>query len=212
MTTDLIWVERAYNRGPQLFLRYVKLWLGTNPNRAPIFIRDTFVFVTRASGKLTSGKWRFSRLSNWTSTSMQKHFIQKCSFKSPKTWKRYIRIFSHENVYWWWMRPVAASNFWLHFLTTLIPTIFCPYFAHIGLQPTFTPPPTLCSIPLTCSHWIKNPSKASVGVDTKFCNKISFSWFQAFAVFYMLYTFFWVYPASGVYMPTFQNTMSFPSS
>jgi hypothetical protein len=103
-----------------------------------------------------------------TCTSVVQHFIQS-SFEGPNTWEWKISIFSHEQVYWWWMRHVAASTFWLHSLTTLVPRIFCTCFVHIGPQPNFTPTPTLCSIPLTCTQWIKNPSNACVIVDTKFC-------------------------------------------
>ena len=35
----------------------------------------------------------------------------------------------------------STSNFWFHFLTPLVPKLFCPYFAYIGPQPSFTPPP-----------------------------------------------------------------------
>jgi hypothetical protein len=39
------------------------------------------------------------------------------------------------------------------------------------------------------------------------------SWFQTFAVFCMLYVFFWViHPESEFYRPTFRNTLSVPSS
>ena len=38
-------------------------------------------------------------------------------------------------------------------------------------------------------------------------------WFQTFAVFWILYAFFWVISsASELYMPTFRNTLSVPSS
>ena len=70
------------------------------------------------------------------------------------------------------MTHVAASNFWLHSLTTLVPTFLCPRFAHIGSQSTFTPPPTLCNIPFTCTHRIQNPSKACAWADPKFCHKM----------------------------------------
>jgi hypothetical protein len=44
-------------------------------------------------------------------------------------------------------------------------------------------------------------------------NQVYISWFQTFAVFWMLYAFFWVIPpASEFYMPTFLNTVSVPSS
>jgi len=72
------------------------------------------------------------------------------------------------------MRHVTASNFWLHSLTTLVPTFLCPCFAHIGSQSTFTPPPTLCNIPFTCTHWMQKPSKACAWADTKFFHKICF--------------------------------------
>jgi hypothetical protein len=85
-----------------------------------------------------------------------------------------VCIISHEQVYRWWMRHVAASNFSLHSLTTLVPTFFCTCFAHIGSQSSFTPPPKLCSIDFTCTHWIQNPSKACVGVETKICHKLCF--------------------------------------
>ena len=40
-----------------------------------------------------------------------------------------------------------------------------------------------------------------------------YSWLQAFAVFRMLFVFFWVIPRrSDLYMPTFRNTLSVPSS
>jgi hypothetical protein len=42
----------------------------------------------------------------------------------------------------------ACSNFWLHCLATLVQTFLCLCFAHIGPEPSFTPPP-LHSIPLT---------------------------------------------------------------
>jgi hypothetical protein len=92
----------------------------------------------------------------------------KCSFRGPNTWKRYICIFRHEQFYWWWMRHAAASNFWLHSLTTPLLTFFCPCFAHIEPQPRSTTPPALCSIPFTCTHWIQNRSEACAWDDTKY--------------------------------------------
>jgi hypothetical protein len=118
---------------------------------------------TRSDLKGNSITWRLST-----------RCVRQIAVKGPNTWKWNICIFSHEKDYWWWMRHVPARNFGLHLLTTLVPTFFCPCFAHIGPQPTITPPPTLCSIPLTCIHWIQNPSRACVGLDTKFCNEICF--------------------------------------
>jgi len=52
-----------------------------------------------------------------------------------------------------------------------------------------------------------------LGRTSKACMNINHSWFQTFAVFCMLYVFFWVIPrASEFYMPTFRNTLSVPSS
>ena len=39
------------------------------------------------------------------------HVLQKCSLKSPNTWKWKIYVFSHEQFYCWWMRHVAAVIF-----------------------------------------------------------------------------------------------------
>jgi hypothetical protein len=50
--------------------------------------------------------------------------IQKCSYRGPNTWKWCICIFSNEEFYWWWMMHAAASNFWLHSLTTPVLTFF----------------------------------------------------------------------------------------
>jgi len=49
-----------------------------------------------------------------------------------------------------------------------------PCFGHVGPRASFTPPPTLSSIPFSCTHWIQNPSNACAWTDTKFCHK---TWF-----------------------------------
>jgi hypothetical protein len=83
-------------------------------------------------------------------------------------------FFNHKQVHWWWMGHVATTNFWIHSLATLVSKFFCTCFVHTWPQPRSTPPPILCSIPLICTHWIQNPSKACIWDDTKFCHKICF--------------------------------------
>jgi hypothetical protein len=52
-----------------------------------------------------------------------------------------------------------------------VPTFFCPCCAHNRPQPSFTPPPTLCSIPFTWTHWIQNSSKACIWAAQYFVTK-----------------------------------------
>ena len=125
------------------------------------------IFVSQHNGSIHILAVKASVQRWWPNTTIKlnlnvrvQHFLQKCSLKGTNTRKWKIYVFSREQVYWWWMSHVAASNFWLHVVTTLVPTFFCNCFAHIGPRPTFTPPPTLCSMPLTCTHWIQNPNKA----------------------------------------------------
>ena len=63
-------------------------------------------------------------------------------------------------------------------------------------------------IPLLCVQW-KTPDDGQ----RNYPKHVEFSWFQTFAVFWILYVFFWVFPqASECCLPTFRNPLSVPSS
>ena len=68
------------------------------------------------------------RLSRWTCMSVLQHFIQKCSIKGSNTWKWNICSFSHDQVYWCWIRHAATSNcfgfiLWQPFSALVLPIL-----------------------------------------------------------------------------------------
>jgi len=75
----------------------------------------------------------------------------------------------------WWKRWVHKPRSHYSFILwqPWYQYFFCPCFAHVGPRARFTPP-TLSSIPFTCTHWIQNPNNACAWTDTKFCHK---TWF-----------------------------------